>query len=239
MATTQPTDIGKTAAITGAAGGIGAALVAGFVDAGWQVLGVDKTTPHLDSDNVHHVALDVTDTNTVAEWGQSLPRLDVLINAAGVIRRNEEFDPATFAQVIDINLNGAMRMCSAVRPALVAAPGGCIINIASMLSQFGGPLVPGYTASKTGIVGLTRALAVAWAPDGIRVNAIAPGWIETPMTAALRADQQRERTILDRTPMQRWGRPEELVGPALFLASTAAAFVTGITMPVDGGYSAM
>lgn len=239
MATTQPTNSGRTAAITGAAGGIGAALVAGFVDAGWHVIAIDKAAPQSEQSNVHHVALDVTDSTAVAAWGQSLSRLDVLINAAGVIRRTEEFDPVTFAQVIDINLNGAMRMCSAVHPTLVATPGGSIINIASMLSQFGGPLVPGYTASKTGIVGLTRALAVAWAPDGIRVNAIAPGWIQTPMTSALRADQQRERTILDRTPMHRWGHPEELVGPALFLASSAAAFVTGITMPVDGGYSAM
>jgi NAD(P)-dependent dehydrogenase (short-subunit alcohol dehydrogenase family) len=114
-----------------------------------------------------------------------------------------------------------------------------VINIASMLSFFGGPLVPGYTASKSGVAGLTRSLAVAWAADGIRVNAIAPGWIATPMTAALREDEARNRALMERTPMRRWGTPEDLVGPAMFLASEAAAFVTGVTLPVDGGYAAV
>ncbi|MEZ5666791.1 MAG: SDR family oxidoreductase [Alphaproteobacteria bacterium] len=232
-------DSAGVVAVTGAAGGIGGALAAGFAAAGWRALAIDRTAPAAVPPGVTPVALDVTDTAAVAAWGDGLGRLDALVNAAGVIRRNDEFDPAVFAQVVDINLNGAMRMCMAARPALAASRRGAVINIASMLSYFGGPLVPAYTASKSGIAGLTRALAVAWAADGIRVNAVAPGWIATAMTAPLRADDARSRGILDRTPMRRWGRPEDLVGPCLFLASDAAAFVTGTLLPVDGGYAAM
>ncbi|MGF1626814.1 MAG: SDR family oxidoreductase [Alphaproteobacteria bacterium] len=229
----------KTAAVTGAAGGIGGALAAGFAAAGWQVLAVDRIAPAAPPPGATAVPLDVTDAAAVRAWGEGLETLDLLVNAAGIIRRDDEFDPAVFDQVVDVNLNGAMRMCAAARRALAAAPGGCIINIASMLSLFGGPLVPGYTAAKSGLAGLTRALAVAWAADGIRVNAIAPGWIETAMTEALRENPDRSRAILGRTPMARWGRPEDLVGPALFLASDAAGFVTGVLLPVDGGYAAV
>ncbi len=137
-----------------------------------------------------------------------------------------------------MNLTGTMRLATACRPAL-AQRGGAMINIASMLSFFGGGLVPAYSASKGGIVTLTKSLAIAWAKDNIRVNAIAPGWIVTPLTEALRADEARSRAILERTPMGRWGTPEDLVGPALFLASDAARFVTGAVLAVDGGYSSM
>jgi NAD(P)-dependent dehydrogenase (short-subunit alcohol dehydrogenase family) len=228
----------RIAAITGAAGGIGGALAAGFADAGWQVLAIDRVAPDSPPSRGTALSLDITDAAAVRAWGEGLRTLDLLINAAGIIRRGDELDPEVFAQVVDVNLNGAMRMCTAARPAL-AASGGSIINIASMLSLFGGPLVPGYTAAKSGIAGLTRSLAVAWAPEGIRVNAIAPGWIETPMTQALRDDEARSRTILARTPMGRWGRPDDLLGPALFLAGEGAGFVTGAMLAVDGGYAAM
>jgi NAD(P)-dependent dehydrogenase (short-subunit alcohol dehydrogenase family) len=234
----EPTKSLRIAAITGAAGGIGGALAAGFAAAGWQVQAIDRVAPTSLPSGVTAHSLDITDAAAVRAWGEGLQRLDLLINAAGIIRRGDELDPAVFAQVVDVNLNGAMRMCTAARPALAAAS-GAIINIASMLSLFGGPLVPGYTAAKSGIAGLTRSLAVAWAPDGIRVNAIAPGWIETPMTQALRDDEARSRTILARTPMGRWGRPEDLVGPALFLAGEGAGFITGAMLAVDGGYAAM
>ncbi len=141
-----------------------------------------------------------------------------------------------FEQVIDANLNGVMRMCTACKP-LLAASRGSIVNIASMLTFFGGPRVPAYSASKGGIAQLTRSLAVAWAPDGIRVNAVAPGWIRTPMTQALQEDTARSAALLARTPMGRWGRPEDVAGPVLFLCSESAAFVTGAVLPVDGGYS--
>ena len=220
------------ALITGAAGGIGGALVAGFRAAGYEVVGVDR------AGGEGIVPLDVTDTDAVNTFAAGFDRLAVLVNAAGVLRLREEYDPAVFSGVLDINLTGAMRLCTACRPALAAA-GGAIVNIASMHALFGAPLSPGYAASKAGVAQLTKSLAVAWAADDIRVNAIAPGWIETPMTVPARSDERRNRAILDRTPMGRWGTPEDIVGPALFLASDAARFVTGVVLPVDGGYAAM
>ena len=161
--------------------------------------------------------------------------LDVVVNCAGVIRRGAEHDPVAFADTVDINLNGTMRVCAAARPAL-AARRGCIINTASMLSFFGGGLVPGYSASKGGVAQLTKSLAIAYAADGIRVNAVAPGWIATPLTQALQDDAARSQQILARTPLGRWGTPADVAGPVLFLASAAAQFVTGVVLPVDGGY---
>jgi NAD(P)-dependent dehydrogenase (short-subunit alcohol dehydrogenase family) len=179
----------------------------------------------------------VRDAAAVAALIGALPRLDHLVYTAGVIRRGDEHDPAVFAQVIDINLTGAMRAASAARP-LLAAAGGTLTLTASMHSFFAGPLIPGYSASKGGIAQLTKSLAIAWAADGIRVNALAPGWIATPLTAALQDDPARAAPILARTPLGRWGTPADLAGPALFLASPAAAFITGVVLPVDGGYLA-
>ena len=227
----------RIAVVSGVTGGIGRALADGFGAAGYRVTGIDRTEAPART-SVDYVRLDITDTAAVAAFGASLDRVDVLINAAGVIRRVEEFEVAVFEQVVDINLTGTMRLATACQPALARA-GGAVINIASMLSFFGGGLVPGYAASKGGVAQLTKSLAIAWAKDGIRVNAIAPGWIATAMTAALREDAARNRTILERTPMARWGTPDDLVGPALFLASEAARFVTGAILPVDGGYSVM
>ena len=181
--------------------------------------------------------MDVTDGAAVDAFAANLETLDVLVNAAGVLRLRAEYDPSVFARVVDVNLTGSMRMAVACRAALANARGS-IVNIASMHAIFGAPLSPAYAASKAGIVQLTKSLAVAWAADGIRVNAIAPGWIETPMTVPARSDAGRNRAILDRTPLGRWGTPEEIAGPALFLASDAARFVTGAVLAVDGGYSA-
>lgn len=171
----------------------------------------------------------------MARLVESLPRLDVLVNCAGVIRRHAEHDPAVFAEVLAINLTGTMRACALARAGL-AATKGAIVNTASMLSFFGGGLVPGYSASKGGVAQLTKSLAIAYAADGIRVNALAPGWVATALTAPLRDDAQRSGAILARTPLNRWATPDDIAGAAVFLASPAAAFVTGVVLPVDGGY---
>jgi NAD(P)-dependent dehydrogenase (short-subunit alcohol dehydrogenase family) len=220
-----------TALITGAAGGIGGALVSAFRQAGYQTVGVDWAPAK------GVTRLDVTDSAAVTAFATTFDALAVLVNAAGVLRLHEEYEPSEFARVVDINLTGTMRMAVACRAALAKAR-GAVINIASMHAIFGAPLSPAYAASKGGVVQLTKSLAVAWAEDGIRVNAIAPGWIETPMTVPARSDAARNRAILDRTPMGRWGTPDDIVGPAMFLASDAARFITGAVLVVDGGYSA-
>ena len=177
----------------------------------------------------------MTDAASIDRLAGGLDRLDILVNAAGIIRRSAEYDLETFAQVVDVNLTGTMRLCSACRP-LLAERGGSIVNVASMLSFFGAGLAPAYSASKGGIAQLTKSLAIAWAAEGIRVNAIAPGWIATPLTQALQDDPARSEAILSRTPMKRWGTPGDLAGSVIFLCSPAAAFVTGVVLPVDGGY---
>jgi NAD(P)-dependent dehydrogenase (short-subunit alcohol dehydrogenase family) len=165
----------------------------------------------------------------------SLDGLDHLVNCAGVIRRGAEHDPEIFADVLDINLTGTMRVCTAARPKLKERS-GTIVNMASMLSFFGGGLVPGYSASKGGIAQLTKSLAIAYAEDGIRVNAIAPGWIATQLTQDLQNDEGRSAAIMARTPLKRWGKPEDLAGGVLYLSSPLASFVTGTVLPIDGGY---
>jgi NAD(P)-dependent dehydrogenase (short-subunit alcohol dehydrogenase family) len=194
-----------------------------------------SATPARVSERAEVSELDVTQQAAVENFIGGLPRLDVLVNAAGVIRRSDEFDPEVFARVIEVNLLGVMRACVAARP-LLADSGGCIVNLASMLSFFGGPLVPAYTASKGAIMQLTKSLAVAWAADGVRVNAVAPGWIRTGLTAGIRADGAAEQRIIDRTPMGRWGEPADVAGAVAFLAGPDAAFITGAVLPVDGGY---
>ena len=220
------------ALITGAAGGMASALAAGFRTAGYDVVAVDRAA----SDGVE--ALDVTDGAAVIAFAARFQTLNVLVNAAGVLMRHAEYEPETFARVLDINLTGGLRLATALKPALAAAK-GCIINVGSMYSFFGAPHAPAYAASKGGVAQLTKSLAVAWAKDGIRVNAVAPGWIVTPMTENARGDEARNRAIVERTPMGRWGTPDDVLGPMLFLASDAARFVTGVVLPVDGGYSVM
>jgi len=229
--------------VTGGTSGIGAAIAAGFAGAGARVLATGATSREVEAakagngNGVDFCLLDVRYRQAVEAVVSSLETLDVIVNCAGVIRRGEELDPDVFAMVVDINLTGSMRVCAAARPLLAKAQ-GAIVNIASVLSFQGGGLVPGYAASKGGIAQMTKSLAIAYAADGIRVNAVAPGWVVTQLTAALQEDAARSETILARTAMKRWGRPEDIVGGVMFLASPAAAFVTGVILPIDGGYLA-
>jgi NAD(P)-dependent dehydrogenase (short-subunit alcohol dehydrogenase family) len=233
----------RKALITGGATGIGYAIATAMVEAGYHVtvtgltdeqVAAVVTGPHLIA-----TKLDVTSTASASAVLDSFDRLDALVNCAGMIIRNYgEYDIDTFQKVIDVNLTGTMRMCVAAREKLAAAR-GAIVNTASMLSYFGGPAVPAYTASKGGVAQLTKALAGAWAAEGIRVNAIAPGWIATDLTRGLTEDEDRSAAILARTPMKRWGEPGDVGGAAVFLCSEAARFITGVILPVDGGYAAV
>ena len=233
----------KHALVTGGTRGIGFAIARALVAAGYRVTASGLTDEEVAAceapEGMIVARLDVTDEPAVTALVTGLDRLDVLVNCAGMIMRGgEEFEVAGFERVIDVNLTGTMRLCLAAKP-LLAEVRGSIVNTASMLSFFGGPLVPAYAASKGGIVQLTKSLAVAWAEDGIRVNAIAPGWVATELTRGLQENEARSEAILARTPLGRWGAPDDLGGAVVFLCSEAAAFVTGVVLPVDGGYLAV
>ncbi|WP_445504559.1 SDR family NAD(P)-dependent oxidoreductase [Microvirga sp. G4-2] len=236
---------GQTVLITGGTSGIGLACARAFRDLGANVTATGATeterTRAADDEinaGISFAVLDVRDACAIDSLLARFDRLDILVNAAGVIRRDIEHNPEIFADVIAVNLTGTMRVCSAAKEKLREALGS-VVNIASMLTFFGGPRVPAYSASKGGIGQLTKSLAAAWAADGIRVNAIAPGWIATPLTQALQDDPERSSPILSRTPMGRWGTPEEVAGGVVFLASPAARFVTGAILAIDGGYLTM
>jgi NAD(P)-dependent dehydrogenase (short-subunit alcohol dehydrogenase family) len=228
------------ALVTGASRGIGRGVAEALLAAGWTVTAAAVDGAELealpDRKGLSRAILDVTDEAGVARCIAGLARLDGLVNCAGIIARAAEFEIEGFRRVIEVNLVGTMRMCMAALP-LLKARGGAIVNTASMFSIFGSPLSPGYTASKGGVAQLTKSLAVAWARDGVRVNAIAPGWIETAITRPLVDDPARSAAILARTPMGRWGVPEDVGSVAVFLLSPAARFVTGVVLPVDGGYA--
>jgi NAD(P)-dependent dehydrogenase (short-subunit alcohol dehydrogenase family) len=218
--------------------GIGAAVARAFQDAGAivTITGVEPEPAAEDRDRFAYVQLDVRDLAAVRGFAERFDGLDVLVNCAAVTARGEEMDPDFFAGVVDINLFGTFRTARAFQTHL-AARGGTLINIASMYARFGSPRNPAYGASKAGVEQLTKSLAIAWAPDGIRVNAVAPGFIVTEQSARSRADPAHVASVSARTPLGRWGEPGDIAGTVLFLASSASRFVTGACLPVDGGYS--
>ncbi|MBF9032800.1 SDR family oxidoreductase [Rhodobacterales bacterium HKCCE2091] len=230
---------GARVAVVGASrGGIGAAIARAFADAGAAVAitGAEDAPVAEDAGRFPYTQLDVTDTDAVRAFAAGHDRLDVLVNCAAITRRGEEMAPDFFSRVVDVNLTGSFRCAEALHGALAAAK-GCVVNIASMYARFGSPKNPAYGASKAAVEQLTKSLAIAWAPDGIRVNAISPGFIVTEQSARSRQDPVHVANVEARTPLARWGQPADIAGAVLFLASPAAAFITGACLPVDGGYS--
>jgi NAD(P)-dependent dehydrogenase (short-subunit alcohol dehydrogenase family) len=225
--------------ISGGTSGIGLGIAEAFAAAGAKVTATGATDAEVAaaSGPATFVRLDVRDNDAVKAFVASLDRIDILVNCAGIIRRAEEHTPEIFDQVMDININGTMRVCTACRPALKASK-GAIVSIASVFGILGAPHAPAYGASKGAVIQLTRALAMAYAPDGIRVNALAPGWIETGIALARLSDPVASASLRARVPLDRWGQPEDVARAALFLASPLASYITGVTLPVDGGWIA-
>ncbi len=243
---------GKCALVTGAGQGLGQGMAIALAEAGADVAGVDIVTMDETRARVETagrrfaaIAQDLRGTaaarRAVDEAVRALGRLDILVNNAGIIRRADsiDFTEADWDDVIDLNLKSVFFLAqAAARRFLAQGGGGKIVNVASLLSFQGGIRVPSYTAAKSGVAGLTRLLANEWAPKGINVNAIAPGYMATANTAPLRADAKRSAEILGRIPAGRWGEPADLAGAVVFLSSTAADYVHGAVIPVDGGWLA-
>lgn len=218
--------------------GIGAAIARSFQDAGADVAitGAEPEPAPEDKHRFAYTRLDVTDLDAVRALASATPKLDVLVNCAAITSRGEEMAPAFFQRVVDVNLFGTFRTAEAFHPHLKSRKGS-LINIASMYASFGSPRNPAYGASKAAVAQLTKSLAIAWAPDGIRVNAVAPGFIVTEQSAKSRTDPNHVAAVNLRTPMGRWGEPADIAGPVLFLASSQAGFMTGTCIAIDGGYS--
>ena len=239
---------GKTALVTGANTGLGQAIAVGLAQAGADIVAVGRSAPNetrsLVADagrKLTAIAADLSSTEPIARVMADAGPIDILVNNAGVIRRADsvDFTEADWDAVMDTNLKVAFFLSQAAAKGWIAeGRGGKIIQVASMLSFQGGVRVPSYTASKSGLAGLTRALANEWAARGINVNAIAPGYFVTNNTEGLRADETRSRQILERIPAGRWGAPADLAGVAVFLASRASDYMHGSVVAVDGGWLA-
>lgn len=243
---------GKVAIVTGCDTGLGQGMAVALAEAGCDVVGVNRKIPVQTAEKIHALgrrflaiqadlsqqeSLNDIVTQTVSTFG----RIDILVNNAGTIRREDalNFSEQDWDDVMNLNLKSVFFLSQAVaRQFLTQGQGGKIINIASMLSFQGGIRVPSYTASKSGVLGITRLLANEWAAQGINVNAIAPGYMATNNTQQLRDDADRNQEIVDRIPAGRWGTPDDLKGPAVFLASSASDYINGYTLAVDGGWLA-
>ncbi|WNJ94364.1 2-dehydro-3-deoxy-D-gluconate 5-dehydrogenase KduD [Vibrio ruber] len=243
---------GKVAIVTGCDTGLGQGMALGLAGAGCDIVGVNIAHPTETIEKVQALGrkfvaiqanlMKLDDIPNIIDRAiTELGRIDILVNNAGIIRRNDaiEFSEKDWDDVMDINVKSVFFMSQAVAKQFIAqGTGGKIINIASMLSFQGGIRVPSYTASKSGVMGITRLMANEWAQHQINVNAIAPGYMATNNTAALRADESRNQEIVERIPAARWGLPEDLAGPCVFLASSASDYINGYTIAVDGGWLA-
>jgi 2-deoxy-D-gluconate 3-dehydrogenase len=244
---------GRVALVTGCNTGLGQGMAVALAEAGAQVVGVNNSDPDETAQRIKDIGrapfIDVradlasTDCipNILEETVKVAGRLDILVNNAGIIRREDaiRFTEKDWDDVMNINIKSVFFLAQAAAKQFMSqGKGGKIINVASMLSFQGGVRVPSYTASKSGVMGITRLMANEWASHRINVNAIAPGYMATNNTEALRADEKRNAAILERIPAGRWGRPDDLAGPVVFLASTASDYVNGYTIAVDGGWLA-
>jgi 2-deoxy-D-gluconate 3-dehydrogenase len=242
---------GKAALVTGGNTGLGQGIALALAEAGADIAVAGMTPAERTVAEVQALGRRCVEIRAnlatlepiprvVEETLAGLGRFDILVNNAGLIRRNDAVDSSEqdWDEVMNVNIKAAFFLCQAAGRHFIAQGGGKIINIASMLSFQGGIRVPSYTASKSGIAGITRLLANEWAAKGINVNAIAPGYMATDNTAQLRADPARNNAILERIPAGRWGEPSDLAGAAVFLASAASDYINGAIVPVDGGWLA-
>lgn len=233
---------GTQVLVTGGTSGIGAGIAAAYRAAGAEVIvtGTRASAADYEADlgGYRYLQLDVEDNAQIHAVAEALPQLDILVNNAGASPMGD--DPDLFERLVRMHLTSAYRLSHACREKLAqsALPGGgSVIGIASMTSYFGQPVVPGYGAGKAGLVQMTKTLAIAWAELGIRVNAVACGLIDTPMTSLVVETEEMSAPMLERTPQRRFGTPGDVAGAVLFLTSSAAGFITGQTLPIDGGYS--
>lgn len=243
---------GKVAIVTGCDTGLGQGMAVGLAQAGCDIVGINIVEPVDTIAKVEALGRKFLSLKADVSKIDELPQLidqavttfghvDILVNNAGIIRREDaiKFSEKDWDDVMNINVKSVFFMSQIVAKQFIAqGTGGKIINIASMLSYQGGIRVPSYTASKSGVMGITRLMANEWAKEGINVNAIAPGYMATNNTAPLRADEKRSNEILERIPASRWGTPEDLMGPIVFLASPASDYINGYTIAVDGGWLA-
>ena len=225
--------------VTGGSSGIGNAIATAFRDAGAEVAATGtkpRDAYESDLEGIEFHTVDVGDEEERLALAARFDRLDVLVNNAGMVAyRRAEYEPETFRRVLEVNLGAGLHLATLLHDRLAARPGS-VINLSSMTAFFGSQGNPAYGASKAGIVQMTKTLAVAWGGDGIRVNAVAPGYVHTQMTDRFKRNDEADRGIVARTPLGRWGLPDDMAKVALFLASDLAGFVTGQTISVDGGF---
>lgn len=226
----------KTAIVTGGGSGIGLATAQRLLADGYDVHAIGLGEPEQRVPGIHYQELDVTSDDAVNSFFTPFERVDAIVNAAGIIDHNREWELDGFSRVMDVNLTAVLRITNAALPGLKAAR-GAVVNFASMWGIFGSAKTPAYASSKAAISELTRCMAVAWATDGVRVNAVAPGWILTNLSRRAFEDPARSESIMARIPMKAWGAPEDVANVIAFLVSDNARYVTGTTLPVDGGYS--